>query len=533
MPQRYRDLIAPSLVDVAARSTPTGASEAAERLSQSLLSFQRTTSDLGERLSSQAGTRAGEREGAAGAPKFRGNLRALSAYGRAYNDAAMRSYAIKAETDMEDTAARLETEAGTNPDTFREAMTEVRDSVLQEAPEQARTVVSQIYDRRTAQGLARIQSALVKELRDEDRTLVSEQMSRSSEKIAFLRSQDSPEAAAEAEEEQIKLQMLIDAAVGDGTLSESEGRVVRQQTEYGIISATVRQRFQNEINDPYGDPVGFIEDLKEMNRTAEVLPPEEEVKLENELLAELRDRNALRSLRESQADAAAQARHEAGDRLATTGLLAGELTQRDLLQLTANDEITPAVARTLLNELQSAATRPAKSNQETLFHFKTNLLSYTEEEIASERGLTWEDRYKLILERRDEETGWKSTQDAKEAFDRIDRELDIVEGTPLRLLSDAEKRARDRALTELYNRIDVLPPEERQGALMAASQEVIRDVIKNNASIKLERTISNLQVYKNSMGDPSNMDERTRRQYDVEVQRLERRIAELEQQVRN
>jgi hypothetical protein len=323
------------------------------------------------------------------------------------------------------------------------------------------------------------------------------------------------------------------AAIGDGTLSESEGRVVRQQAQYGIVSATVRQRFQNEINDPYGDPVGFIEELKEMNRTAEVLPPEEEVELENELLAELRDRNSLRSLRESQATAAAQARYEAGDRLATTGLLAGELTQRDLLQMIANDEITPQVARTLLNELQASATRPAKSNQETLFHFKTNLLSYTEEEIASERGLTWEDRSALILTRRDEATGWKSTQAAKEAFDRIDRALGIVPGTPVRLLEESELRARDNAFTELYNRIDILPPEEREAALLNASGEVVRDVIRNNASVELERTVRTLEQYKDRMGDPNGLNDRERRRYDVEVQRLEGRITELEQQRRN
>jgi hypothetical protein len=144
-------------------------------------------------------------------------------------------------------------------------------------------------------------------------------------------------------------------------------------------------------------------------------------------------------------------------------------------------------------------------------------------------GLTWGDRAKMIEQRRAEETGWKSTQVAKEAFARIDRALDIVPGANRRMLSDEEARARDIARTMLYDRIEALPPEERQSAILAESTDVIKTAIRERASTQAERARTMLQRYKESVGDPAEMNERERQQYNTEIARYENIIREAEQ----
>ncbi len=528
---RFRDLEAPALIDLRQRTTPTGGSQAAESLARSLDDFSRTFTGTLSRI----GKRKGAKEGAAGDPEFRKGIRGMTAFGRAYNDSALRSYAIRSEIDMEEDAARLEAEAGTDPEAFGNAMIAIRDATLEEAPVETHALVTQIYNKRTSAGLARIQTALVNELRAEDVKLVNEQVSRLMERVSFLRAQDTPEAFVEAEAEEAKLFILLDAAEADAVLSESEARVARAEAKRGIIFETVIARFDNELEDTvFGDPIGFIEDLKEANRTANTLTPDEEAKLENMLLAELRERNTLRAARNSQVIAEETARHKAGDREATASMLARELTRRDLLEMVENDDLLPSVGRTLLNELQASASTPPKSDPKTLFRFSTNLLSLTEEEISTERSLTWEDRTELLLKRRAEEEGWKGTQVAKEAFDRIDRSLGIIRGTiSAKLLSEDEARARDRAFTQLYDAIDALPPEERQGAILEESEKVIRTVIRQQAAFDVEKAQNALIEYQNRMGSPEELSGRERRQYDTEVNRLENLIRENEQKSRS
>lgn len=536
--ERFRDLEAPALIDLRARTTPSGGSQAAQALAQSLGAFSNTAFQVSSRLSTIRGTKEGAREGATGTPEFRKGIFGMTAFGRAYNDSALRSYAIKSEIDMEENAARLEAEAGTDPEAFGSAMVTIRDATLEEAPPETHSLITQIYNKRTAAGLARIQTALVAELRAEGKVLVVEQTDQLIERIALLRSQDTPEAFVAAEQEEAKLEILLDAAEADDVLSESEARVARKEAQRGIIFETVISRFKNELDDDvFGDPVGFIEDLKEVNRIADTLTPDEEARLEAELFAELREHNTLRSTRAAEAEAEATARFEAGDREATSALYRGELTNSDLIQMVEDQELEPSVSRTLFNMKKSAAAVPPKSDPETLFKFATNLLSVTEEEIRAEQSLTWADREKLTLQRREDEASWKGTQVAKEAFDRIDRALGIISGSiAAMLLSDSDARKRDTAFTKLYNVIDALPPEERQGAILEESEKVIRIITREQDAGKLERQRRMLTEYiaehESQYGSPGEYKGDLKETYEREIRRRENLIRELEAKTR-
>lgn len=532
---QYRNLEAPTLIDVGARSTPTGAANAASALADKFASFSRTAStiggDLAERIGAQQGEKAGAAAGLAGKPEFAQGLRSLRAYGRAYNNAATRGYAVRSELDANETAARLEAAAGTDPERFRATMEAVQKAALADAPPEVQTLVGEIYARRTSEGLARIGAAQVVEIRNEDRTLIAEDLAQKVERISELRAADDDVSFAQAQEEEAKLNLLIDSAVADGSISEVEGAAQRRIAKRDIIFNTVLARFKNELADPNGDPVSMIEAVKEIVRQDQSLTPEEETKLENALFAELRDRNSLDAMRSTDEDNARTLRHQAGDRAATTELLAGNLTQSKLLAMIEDDQLSPATTRTLLNELQSG-DRVAKSDPRELARVELNLMTETEEDILENQSLTWADRSTLIQKRRDEAEGWKGTQTAKEAFDRIDRALGIAPGINSKMLSEEEARQRDEALTELYDVVNALPEDQRQGQIMAKAQEVIANRIRATARNEAERLRGALERYRTAMGDPARLSGAKLDDYNAQIARYNAQISAADNKAR-
>jgi hypothetical protein len=407
-----------------------------------------------------------------------------------------------------------------------------RSTVSAAASDEARAVIDDLYNRRLGDGVERLVAAQATEIREEGRSAIAESVAQMTERVGYLRSQSDELSHLEADEEVVKFGMLVDGAVADGTLSEIEGATMRRGFQRDTVRSAVTQQLQNELNDPTGDPLGLIETAIEVIRTDQTLPPEDEQKLVNELFSALADHNNLRSQRAAQEAAAVEARYDAGDREATTQLVSGQLTQRGLLEMIENDTIRPALARTLLNELQASATaRLPKSDPEELFHVETQLLSFTEEEIATNQGLVWADRSRLIQKHRDESEGWKSTQAAREAFDRIDRALGIVPGTDSRFLSEDERRARDEAFTELYELVDALPEEERQGAVLSQARDVVQRRISDRAATEASRLRNAMARYREGIGDPGALNETRRADYDAQIARYETRIRELEAKV--
>ena len=101
------------------------------------------------------------------------------------------------------------------------------------------------------------------------------------------------------------------------------------------------------------------------------------------------------------------------------------------------------------------------------------------------------------------------------------------------MLSEDDVRQRDRAFTQLYDVIDALPPEERQGAILEEAQKVIRNVIGSKAAEDVIKWQQRLVEYQQQMGDPGKLTEKGRQEYDVETRRLENLIRENEQKSQN
>jgi hypothetical protein len=518
--QRYQDLQRPSLVETGIVQQNAGT--AAERLSQVLGDFGSTTQHYANQLFTEKGDQQGAAAGNTDKPSFREGFKGMTAYGKAYNNAAMRTYAIRQQSEADELATRLESEAGDDPEKFKASYAAARDAVLKEAHPMAAPIVREIYDRRLGAGVSRLAAAQQEGFKKEARSAVAEGISQSVDTIGQLRASNDPAKRQQADEEAMKLHMLIDSSVNDGTISATEAGALKLDADRTVIKTEVLERFKHEYDDPYGDPVGFIEDVKKANQTSNKLPPQEEEKLVDSLFAELRDRNALRSARVSAGAAAEKARFDEGDRVATSALLSGSLTRSNLLHMVQGGDLDPSVGRVLLNELQSGD--PGVSDPQAKFHVETNLLSTTEDDIRTNSALSWKDRGELILKRREEGKGWKGTQAAKEGGDRIDRALGLLPGTNTKMLTPEEAGQRDTALTEWYNQIESLPPEQRDAQVIPVAEQVAEKYIKRNAAIELNGLQSRKDAYVRAMGDPSDMSEGKRKQYEAKLANYDNQI---------
>jgi len=257
-----------------------------------------------------------------------------------------------------------------------------------------------------------------------------------------------------------------------------------------------------------------------------VLPPEEEDALAAELFNMLSENSRIRNARNAEETASVEARFDAGDRDMTIAVLSRAAGTSEIVEAMADDRLRPARGLTLNNVL--TAGDPVKSDPETLTTYEINLLSFEEDDILAEPGLTWDDRSRLVLKRRNDAQGWKGTQRAREAFDRIDRELGIVAGTPVRMLSEDELKARERALTQLYDVVDAAPPEEREAIIFEETERVVRDVQRARATTELVTAREKLAELRAI--DPESLDRWDASTHESAVARLENRIRELEQQ---
>lgn len=268
----YRQLSGPATIDTS--TFDDGSAAAASRLANSFKQFSNTASGLGAEINATEGAQAGDLAGSTGDPKFKDGFTKYTAYSQAYNNAATRSYAIRAEGDAEETAARLEIQAANDPTHFAATFGAVKDATIANAPPVARGMVADIYNKRMNEGVTRLVTGQQKEYQSAARVDVSEGIARSSDRIANWQASDDPQLHAQADDEQVKLGLMIDGAKNDGTLTDTEAQSAHIMAQRSITEQTVTYRFKNEMNNPHGDPVAFIQRLQDANRGSPDVRPD-------------------------------------------------------------------------------------------------------------------------------------------------------------------------------------------------------------------------------------------------------------------
>jgi len=529
MALRYRELQAPTVIQPGYYDG--GSREAAAALSDTLGAFGKLATDYGVKQGTARGEQAGAQAGASGNPDFKKGMWLMTAYGQAFNNSAMRSYAIKSEADAEDQAARLEVQSADNPDTFRQLYGQVAQETLKHAPPEARAVLTDLYNKRMIEGVARLSRGQATEYNKQARSDLAEGIGRSTDRIARLRSTDDPTQHALADQEEAKLGLMIDGSQRDGTLSAVEAQALHKDAYDQAITQTVQTRFDNELGNPYGDPVKFIQNLQEQNKTSDILSPEQEDKLTGSLFAQLRDRNALRTEATTAQRLEREQRWQEGEKTATELWLGHRLNNTTLLRMVSSGDLDPGLGRILASSLTSAASE-GPSDPRALMEATLDLDKLDERQLLTYPGLSRGDRESLIKKRAENATGWRATQQAREGEQRIDRSLGIAPGTMTATLSDAQKTARQRAMTSWYNQVDALPPLERQAKAISISEDVISTTISTDTQLTIERKMQSRQAVIDEYAKLGDLDEEQQKQRQLTLDALDSSISRLRAKVK-
>lgn len=460
--------------------------------------------------------------GAEAAKGGNGKLKAeWNAANRAYNEGLVRASAMDTYADAEVNIARLEAEAGTDPEKFRTAVEGYRNGVLPNVMGRAQPIVMEAIQKREVEGLTRI--GRLKAAEDKANAQAQSERGRKAMSDAISRYLTSTDPQEQVHGQSL-MQTYVDTVHADvdaGLLTDREGVASIDQMYKRAGQQVVIGQLEGELDNPSGKPMQVIEQV--MKTDSALMSDDDKMKFVGELInrVQLHQRVQLEAAQQETADL--KGRWAAGEKQATDLLLKGQLTIGTLQRMVENDDLDPGVARTLRNELSSGAAKTDDDAEE--FNVRTNLLDFTEAEIAGNQRLTYATRMDLINDRRKQVAGWQDTNPLQEGRRRIDAELGIVPGS-MQSLSEEKGRTRGRAMTEYYNRMQAIPEAERDAKAIEVSEAVIKDVLRGRAAADLKTYQQRLASRKADLEKASGKRERETIQGDID--RITSRIADLQ-----
>lgn len=497
--------------------------QTAQSLADTLAAFRRQVAGLAIEAQTRRGAQAGAES--TGTPRLRSNA---TAFGRAYNDAALRNYVIEKYSEAEVELGRLEAEAGADPDKFRALADGLRRGAIQGALPQARAQLSEIYQRRIAEGIVRLDAKRIQQQKELNRATLQQGLDTVADSISRKMASGNPVLMAEAEQEENEYAAMIDGAVESGDLTPAEAVALKAEGVKRVTQQIVTGEFERQMRE--GDPVRFI--ARVMDQPVTNLSDEEKQQLVGQLFQRLNRYQALIHEQRELADAEQKARWKRGEQVATVAALRRQLSVSEIARMVENDELDPAVGRTL----ESMITSPAKAidDPQVKFQVETNLLRYSEEDIANMAGLSHETRADLILKRREEAETWRNDQGAQEALRRIDVALGIPSGLgpQFQLQITPEKAtAAAKARSYFYDLVEALPEAERKARYFEMADKAVKAVGSDVKRGELARAEQALRNYLDQVGPPDQMDDLERAEYEATVKRRQEQINRLRQEI--
>lgn len=476
----YRQVQAPE--QVRTDLPDDGAAQHAAALSSLFKEFEGISGDVYNKVQTHAGELAGAASGATGSPEYREGLSRLTAYGRAFNNAATGAYAVQAEAQADDNATRLRVQANNNPDTFSATYSAVRDAVLKSAPPDAVPMLTELYNKRLATGMAAIRGDQLTEQRTLQRQTYDEGVSRLTSRVAILQGSDNPQDQLEAQDEHVKLSLLIDGGVNAGLYSKAEGQAMNVNAMRTVTAQVFQTQVDKELSRSDGDVITLLDNFRKAHEAnlsntneAPVLSEPEFQKLMADATTKVREQNLLISMAKRDGKTAEQIRWEAGDQQYTSLALQGQLTDRLIDAAVRSSDLKPETARTL-HSLINGGGGPSKSDPAAYARavHDPNFLDFTGDEIASLPGVSVSDKLNLVKEQDRRRTNWEGTQSVKQAKNSISAALKILPGTPTAALSDEQRRSLTDATQEFTQIMNDTDPAKRDGAASSIAQTVVK-----------------------------------------------------------
>lgn len=508
----YRSLQNPAQVRTDLPSS--GAAERAAALGQVFKTFGGVADEFGSKIGAQQGALAGAASGATGNPNYKEGLNRFSAYNQAFNNAATGAYAIEAEAQADDSAARLRVQANNDPATFQTTYAAVRDAVLKTAPAQAVPMLTELYNKRLANGLAAISGDQQTEIRNTQKATYDEGVQRQISRVATLMGSPNAQDQLSAQDEQVKLSLLIDGGKNSGLYSDAEATAMHISSQRAITGQVFESQFNQALSSDDGGvkAVALLDNFQKAHisnisdKTAiPVLSEPEYQKLYADGITKLREYNLAMSSLRRDGKSAEDLKFEAGDKQYTSMLLSHTLTDKDLDGATRNGDLKPEVARALHNQLLNGP-QEAKTSPDVLFHLHTdpNFLNMTDGDLAQYPGLGKKDALDASKEIARRNGSWEGTQSSKQAMGAISAALKIPAGTPSASLSDDERKGLVTAQQDYIQRMNALEPAKRDGMAGQVAQEVIKASQQRSAVSDVTAYTAGKQSFIDRHGPDSN-----------------------------
>ena len=451
--------------------------------------FEGVSGNVYQQATTQAGALAGAAAGATGHPQYKQGFARLTAYGRAFNNAATGAYAVQAEAQADDAAARLRVQANNNPETFRATYTAVRDGVLKAAPADAVPMLTELYNKRLAAGLAAIAGDQAAQQQQLQRQTYDEGVARLTSRVAILQGSENPHDQLEAMDEHTKLSLLIAGGVKAGLYSEAEAQAMNINAMRTITAQVFQTQVDRELSKPDGDVIGLLERFRDAHQKnlsnpnePPVLSEPEFQKLMGDATTKIREQNLLIAMNKREGKTAEQLRFEEGDKLYTSMLLQGRLSERALDAAVRSNDLKPERATALRGLMNQGDI--AKSDPRALYaaHSDPNFLDNTAESIAALDHINFTDKLKLLEEVTRRNASWEGTQAVKQAKGTISAALKIPPGTPVMSLSDEQRRALVDSTQEFIGLMNATDPAKRDGSAASIAQVVIKHAQQREAT---------------------------------------------------
>jgi hypothetical protein len=498
----YRSVQAPAStnqegIDRAASEAGTAGVSRARALGQVFENFEGMSTNVANETAAKAGALAGAAAGATGRPDYKQGLARLTAYGKAFNNSATGAYAIQAEAQADDAAARLRVEANNDPNTFRTTFSAVRDAVLKNAPADAVPMLTELYNKHLANGIAAISGDQATEIRNLHRQEYDVGVQRQVSRVATLQGSADPHDQLAGMDEQVKLSLLINGGVNSGIYSPAEAEAMHIATARQVTEQVFDTQVDRELSRPDGDPETLIARFRAAHDANGANPNEPQVlsepefqKLMQNATTKVREQRLLDSMNKANGKTAEQIKFEAGDVEYTSRLLSNTLTLSALNQAVRSGDLKPERATGLRQLMEQGPTPKSQPLALAGLYHDPNFLNMKDEEIAAWPGVSNADKITASKERDRRNASWEGTQSVKDAKAVISLNLKIPAGTPSAALSDEQRKglaAAEVEFTSLMNKVD---PAHRDHEALNVAQQVVRHQQQREAAAEVQSLTS-------------------------------------------
>lgn len=430
---------------------------------------------------------AGAEAGAAGTPQLKSSF---TLYGRAYNDSAVRAYAMSQYADIEQTMGQFEAEAGTDAAKFTAKVDGYRNGALQGVIPEARPFIQQMVQERSQEGLSRITTAARQQQKETVRTQIAAGLDVMAGKASKYFLEGTEESVTKAQATGQAYLDMVDASVADGTFSPKEGQALKDNHLKNSIEWLAAGRLEAEYSLPNGNPVNVIKAIL----ANPALDDGDRQQVARNLFSRLNLLQTADKEASARSDAEFKAEAEAADRDLTSLLLRGKLTLGKIDEAVRLRGLDPSRATSLAEKLKAG---PGGDDDRERFRVETNLLTYTRDEIANNPRLSWDTKRALIEKLDSRLGGWQDSNPSQEARRRIDNSLGIVQGSPNPLLTAEIAAKRGEALTAWYDAMALVPPAERDAKALTIADQVINSTTRKfkakNDVTRLRNRLTRLQ----------------------------------------